>query len=190
LNFLAPQIPRMEKLYGSPDELGYVQTVTPYEFERIARSMKNDRAHDITLYIRKDHGYIFIAKHFYPPGLYRAPSGGARPDENFEDGARREGREETGTDIELIKYIMRIKVRFENESDRIDWTSHIFLADYIDGEIEPYDKREIKEARLIYPDEIPGFVEKMRETKIGGLNYRAFLTEEVSKRLNSQYSKT
>ena len=81
---------------------------------------------------------------------------------------------------------MRINVRFENESDRIDWTSHIFLADYIKGDIEPYDKREIKEARLIYPEQIHGFAKKMRDTKIGGLNYRAFLTEEVGKRLKRQ----
>jgi len=183
MSYVAPQIPRMEKLYGHPDKATFVQPVTPEEYERIALSMKNDRAHDITLYIRKDDGYIFIAKHFYPPGLYRAPSGGVRLDEDFRDGALREAREETGADIELMKYIMRINVRFENEFDRIDWTSHIFLADYIRGDIEPYDKREIKEARLVYPDEIPGFAEKMRETKIGGLNYRAFLTEEVGKRL-------
>lgn len=186
MSFLAPQIPLMEKLYGRPDKIAFVQPVTPEEFERIARSMKNDRAHDITLYIKKDNGYIFIAKHFYPPGLYRAPSGGVGPGEDFQDGARREAREETGADIELIEYIMRINVRFENESDRIDWTSHIFLADYIKGDIEPYDKREIKEARLIYPEQIHGFAKKMRDTKIGGLNYRAFLTEEVGKRLKRQ----
>jgi 8-oxo-dGTP pyrophosphatase MutT (NUDIX family) len=174
----------MEDLYGRPDEAAFVQPVTPYEYERIARSMKDDRAHDITLYIKKDNGYIFIAKHFYPPGLYRAPSGGVRPEEDFQDGALREAREETGVDIKLTEYIMRIDVGFESESDRIDWTSHIFLADYVKGDIEPYDKREIKEARLVYPDEIPGFAKKMRETKIGGLNYRAFLTEEVGKILN------
>ncbi|UCE65735.1 MAG: NUDIX hydrolase [Candidatus Zixiibacteriota bacterium] len=183
MSFLAQQIPLMESLFGYPDELAFVQPVTADEYKRIAGSMKNRRAHDLTLYIKKDDGYIFIAKHFYPPGLYRAPSGAARPGEDFKDGALREAREETGVEIELVKYIMRINVRFENEADRIDWTSHIFLANYISGDIEPQDKREIKEARLIFPDEIPGFAEKMRETKIGGLNYRAFLTVEVGKRL-------
>ena len=190
MSYLALQIQQMEKLYGCPDEIAFVQPVTPEEYKRIARSMKNGRAHDITLYIKKEDGYIFIAKHFYPPGLYRAPSGGVKPGEDFQDGAKREAREETGVDIDLVKYILRIQVRFENESDRIDWTSHIFLADYVKGEIEPQDKREIKEARLIYPHQIPGFIEKMRETKIGGLNYRAFLTEEISKRLSNGPSKT
>ena len=185
MSYFAPQIPLMEKLYGSPEELSYTQTVTPQEYDRISGSMKHGRAHDITLYIKKDGGYIFTAKHLYPPGLFRAPSGGVRPGENFEDGAKREALEETGTDISLLKYILRIKVRFVNESKTIDWTSHIFSAEYIKGEIEPHDKREIREARLIYPDEIPGFIEKMRETRIGGLNYRAFLTGVVKKRLDS-----
>jgi ADP-ribose pyrophosphatase YjhB (NUDIX family) len=175
----------MEKIYGSPDELDYTQPVTPREYERIRGSMKNGRAHDITLYIQKDGGYIFIAKHIYPPGLYRAPSGGVRPGESFEDGAKREALEETGTDIRLLRYFLRIRVRFESQSRRIDWTSHVFLAEHIKGDIESRDKGEIREARLIYPDEIPAFIEKMRGLDIGGMNYRAFLTEEVKKRLDS-----
>jgi ADP-ribose pyrophosphatase YjhB (NUDIX family) len=190
LSYLAPQVPGMEKEYGRPDELNYVQKVTPDEYDRIARSMKQGRSHDITLYIRKDGGYIFIAKPFYPPGLFRAPSGGVNPNEDYQAGARREALEETGADIKLVKYILRIRVRFENESDIIEWTSHIFLADYINGDIDPHDKREIKEARLIYPHQIPGFMEKMKETKIGGLNYRAFLTGEMSKRLENRIAKT
>lgn len=188
MSYLLPQVPLMETEYGRPDELSYIQHVTPEEFRRIAGSMKNGRAHDITLYIKKDNGYIFIAKPFYPPGLFRAPSGGVKPGENYAEGACREALEETGVDIKLVKYILRINVRFENGPDLIDWTSHIFLADYIRGTIDPRDKREIKEARLIYPHQIPGFIEKMKETNIGGLNYRAFLTAEMSKRLDSEIS--
>ena len=186
MSYLAPQVPRMEKEYGRPDELSYLQKVTADEYERIARSMRDGRSHDITLYIRKDSGYIFIAKPFYPPGLFRAPSGGVKPDEDYEEGARREGLEETGTDIRLVNYIMRIKVRFEKSPDNIQWTSHIFMADYIKGKIEPLDKREIKEARLIFEHQIPGFIEKMKATGIGGLNYRAFLTTEMNKRLGKK----
>lgn len=188
MSYLDPQIPQMEKLSGSPEELEYIQPVTPQEYDRIASSMKHGRAHDITLYIKKDGGYIFIAKHIYPPGLYRAPSGGVKPGEYFEDGAKREALEETGTEIRLLKYILRIKVRFENESRRIDWTSHIFSAEYMKGEIEPRDKNEIKETRLIYPEEIPGFIEIMKKVDIGGLNYRAFLTQEMMKRLDKVVS--
>ncbi len=187
MSFIAPQTEDMENSYGKPDKLDIVQAMTDDEFQAVSRSMKDGRAHDITMYIKKDDGYIFIAKHFYPPGLYRAPSGGVHPDEDFRDGARREALEETGVEIELEKYIMRINVRFKTASDYINWVSHIFLADYIRGEIEPQDKREIKEAKLIFPDEIPGFISAMRNAKNGGLNYRAFLTEEVEKRLTIKF---
>jgi 8-oxo-dGTP pyrophosphatase MutT (NUDIX family) len=157
----------IERLYGKPDCLDKTQEMTVDELAVVRASMKEGRAHDITLYIKKGSGYIFIAKPFYPPGLYRAPSGGVRRGEDFEAGARREALEETGVDIEL-------------ESD---WTSHILTARYTGGEIEPIDKREIREAKVVYPHEIPGLQEMMRNSGSGGLIYRAYLTEESSKRL-------
>ena len=106
------------------------------------------------------------------------------PDEDFVDGARREAMEETGTEIELQKYLLRIGVRFIAAENHIDWISHIFLAEHVKGDIDPHDTREIREALLISPDQIPEFCELMRKTGVGGLNYRAFLTEEVGRILN------
>ncbi len=183
MSYIAPQVGSMEALYGKPEELSFVQAMTKRELSVVSGSMKNGRAHDITMYIKKNNGFIFIAKHFYPPGLFRAPSGGAVPNEHFEIAAKREALEETGTEIELEKYILRINVKFETEDEHINWVSHIFAADYISGDIKPRDVREIKEAKLIYPDEIPRFISAMRNSKISGLNYRAFLSEEANKRL-------
>jgi 8-oxo-dGTP pyrophosphatase MutT (NUDIX family) len=145
--------------------------------------MRDGRAHDITLFIAKDDGYIFIAKPFYPPGLFRAPSGGVHPDEDFEAGAKREAIEETGVQIELVKYILRIEARFESSYDFIYWTTHIFTARYLSGNIEPQDKREISVARLVHLDEIPAFREIMLRDGRGGFRYRAFLTDEATRRL-------
>ncbi len=173
----------MVRLYGQPDRLTTLQDMTPDELGIVRASMKNGRAHDITLYIKKDSGYIFIAKPFYPPGLYRAPSGGVMPDEDFETGAKREAMEETGVEIELKRYILRIDVRFQSGDDYIDWTSHIFTAEYVNGEINPQDTHEIREAKLVSPDEIHGFMELMLKSGVGGLIYRAYLTKEANKRL-------
>ncbi len=170
-------------LFGKPDCLSTTQKMTAGELAVVRASMKEGRAHDITLYIKKGDGYIFIAKPFYPPGLYRAPSGGVRRGEDFESGAKREALEETGVDIELEKYILRINVRFQSPEKSIDWTSHIFTAHFRGGEIEPLDKEEIREAKVVYPHEIHGLQEKMRNSGSGGLIYRAYLTEESGKRL-------
>ena len=173
----------MVRRYGEPDRLTTIQEMTPEEMHIVRSSMKNGRAHDITMYIKKDNGYIFIAKPFYPPGLYRAPSGGIMPDEDFEAGAKREAMEETGVEIELERYLLRIDVRFQCDDEYIDWTSYIFSAKYMGGEIAAKDTREIREAKLVSPDEITGCMEMMSKTGVGGLIYRAYLTKEVGKRV-------
>lgn len=183
MSFISSQMEGIERLYGKPDCLDKTQEMTVDELAIVRASMKEGRAHDITLYIKKGSGYIFIAKPFYPPGLYRAPSGGVHRGEDFEAGARREALEETGVDIELERYILRINVRFHSPGESLDWTSHIFTARYTRGKIEPIDKNEIREAKVVYPHEIPGLQEMMRNSGSGGLIYRAFLTEESAKRL-------
>jgi ADP-ribose pyrophosphatase YjhB (NUDIX family) len=183
LTFLAEQVGEMESRFGTPDHLTRVQPTSQIDLERIRSTMVNGRAHDITIFISKDDGYIFIAKPFYPQGLYRAPSGGVHRGEDFEAGAKREAREETGVEVELERYILRIDVRFKSDDEYLDWTTHIFKAHYVSGEIDPLDKREIREARLIKSDEIPAFGEIMLSSGRGGFAYRAFLTEEALRRL-------
>jgi len=183
LSFLKLQIPRMEELYGIPIHKTFNQPMTDSDMAVVTGSMKNGRAHDITLYIRKDDEYIFIAKHFYPQGLFRAPSGGVNLGEDFIVGAKREAMEETGVEIKLEKYVMRIEVRFESENQHVDWTSHIFTANYLNGEIIPQDINEIREARLVKPSEISGLIKIMAKSDLGGLVYRSFLTTEMQKLL-------
>jgi 8-oxo-dGTP pyrophosphatase MutT (NUDIX family) len=183
MTFLMSQIPEMERLYGIPDILTLTVSADQPEIDRIKRSMKRGRAHDITLYIYKDDGFIFIAKPFYPSGLFRAPSGGVHPGESFVDGAKREALEETGVVIELERYILRINVCFKSDLDLVDWTSHIFTARYLNGEIIPQDTYEISEARLVHPDEIPAFRALMLQSSNAGLRYRAFLTDECQRRI-------
>src|SRR3989304_8828757 len=72
-------IRKMEENYGRPRRASFVVDVSGEEFARIRRSQKNGRNHDVTLYIKKKDKLVVIAKPFYPPGLYRAPSGGLEP---------------------------------------------------------------------------------------------------------------
>jgi 8-oxo-dGTP pyrophosphatase MutT (NUDIX family) len=176
------EIRKLEERYGKPLEFQAEFAMKPDEFLFVKSTQKDGRAHDVTLFIMHDGLFLFIAKHFYPRGLYRAPSGAAKPGESIEDGAKREALEETGASIELTKFLAKIKVRFINSgstNECIDWKSFVFLARYISGEIDPRDKREIREAKFIDPGDIPGFNEVMRKSSIGGFHYRAFLTEKV-----------
>ena len=136
---------------------------------------------------------LFIAKHFYPKDLFRAPSGAAKRGESVMDGAKREAFEETGVEIELEEYLARIRVKFycnDNADDFIDWTSHVFKARYVKGDVDPKDTREIRAARFVDLHEIPGFNEIMRESKVGGFHYRAYLTERIMGLLESETAET
>ena len=172
----AEDVETTENIYGKPVELQTEIEVTPKELTRMGESQHAGRAHDITLFIFNNEKLLFIAKHCYPRGLFRAPSGAALPGESLIEGAKRETLEETGATIEIEKYILRIKAKFSAAIECIDWTSHVFKARYISGEIEPYDTHEIREAKFVERFELAIFDDIFRKVNIGGFRYRSFLT--------------
>lgn len=167
----------MEKRFGIPRQLNMSFPMTPSEFNNLKDSMKDGRNSDVTLFIFKDDKIIVIAKPWYPKGLYRAPSGGLKPDEDLELCALREAYEETGAKIKLEKYILRIYVTFTSNEDKVNWPSHVFTAKYISGDLVPIDTKEIREVNLLSLDELAALKEKLLESNSGGLHYRAALTE-------------
>lgn len=179
-------IARMTVRYGYPQHREFRFDVPQREVDRIRSSQKNGRNHDVTLYIRKDNQIVVIAKHFYPQGLYRAPSGGLHPGEDFETGIAREVSEETGCSITLDKFLLQTSVTFCNDRDSIFWRSFVFLADYQSGEFRFTDAHEIREVRLADWSEFESFGRIMRALDIGGLRYRAALHETVAQLLSEK----
>ena len=174
----------LEARYGVPDEVGWQFEMSPREFDVVRRSQKHRRAHDVTLFIIEDEQVVVIKKPFYPPGVYRAPSGGVAPGESFEVGALREAYEETGLRVELDRYVVRARVKFTCAGAPIDWVSHVFSARRTGGELAPVDTREIVEARFATVAEILG---PMREAMLAsgstGLRYRARLQDVIIAKL-------
>jgi ADP-ribose pyrophosphatase YjhB (NUDIX family) len=180
----AKDIEKMEQLYGKPENLKTTISATTDEINHIRQSQKHGRAHDITLFIFRGEKMLFIAKHFYPPGLYRAPSGAARPGETLIEGALREAYEETGTRIEIEKFLLKISAQFAAENDRLDWTSYVFKAAYVSGDIQPVDTEEIREAKLVDPVEIGRFNKIMLKAGLAGFRYRVYLTQNALRVMN------
>jgi 8-oxo-dGTP pyrophosphatase MutT (NUDIX family) len=181
-------IARMAARYGRPNVREFRFDVPLHEVERIKSTQKNGRNHDVTLYIRKDNQVVVIAKHFYPPGMYRAPSGGLHPGEDFESGIAREVREETGCSITLNRFLLQTAVTFSNERGSVFWRSFVFLADYRSGDFKYTDTHEIREVRLADWAEFESFGRIMRSLDIGGLHYRAALHEAVDELLSEKRS--
>jgi ADP-ribose pyrophosphatase YjhB (NUDIX family) len=178
------ELVEIEGRYGAPDETCRTYELTPAEFDIVRRSQKDGRAHDVTLFIAREQKIVVIRKPMYPPGAYRAPSGGVHRGEPFEEGALREGREETGLEIQLRKYILRVFVRFTCRAEVIDWTTHVFYADALAGRVEPIDTREIAEARLATIDELMGGIRNaLLASGSAGLRYRAELGDLVLEKL-------
>ena len=166
--------------YGYPPVIQMAAPVDEREFDFIRSTQSFGRSHDITMFIFKGEKVLVIAKHHYPPGLFRPPSGAANPGETLIEGALREAYEETGCKIELLRYILQVNALFRDGRREIPWRSHIFTARYLSGEPRPIDTREIREVSLASIDDFARYKEIIRtQTSSGGLNYRARLHDEV-----------
>ncbi|MCX6826073.1 MAG: NUDIX hydrolase [candidate division Zixibacteria bacterium] len=167
--------------YGYPPVLCMEAPVGHEEYNYIYSTQTFGRCHDITFYIFKGSQVIVNAKHHYPPGLYRAPSGGLKPEEKFIEGVIREVDEETGAKIELVKYLLQVNVFFSCGEKAIPWKTHVFKADYISGKLAPIDTREIREVKLVDMVEFEQYKKIITGLESGGLRYRARLHDEVIK---------
>jgi len=173
-------IQEMEKEFGRPEVLRLRQEITPEEMALVRSSQKHGRAHDITLFIFRGEKLALIRKPIHPPGVFRAPGGGLNPKEPFEEGAKREAREETGLEIEIERYLLRVQVRFICGEENIEWSSHVFSARAVGGELAPLDSREILATRWATLEELQG---PIREAALASgwalLLYRVTLTDRA-----------
>lgn len=185
--FGGEKVRALEARYGTPPRLRWEYSLGEPEYRMVRASQRGGRAHDITLFIFRGPHLAVIRKPSFPPGAYRAPSGGLHPEEGFEAGVRREAREETGLEIELDRYLLRVEVRFRWNDQVIDWTTHVFSARAMHERLAPQDHEEIAEARWATVEELQG---PIRRALLGpGLAlfaYRVALTDATLEVLAAQ----
>ncbi len=176
----AAEVRRWEERYGTPLLLRWRWPVTPEDVANVRASQKRGRAHDITMFIFREDRLALIHKPFHEEGVYRAPSGGLEPGEALETGAAREAWEETGLEITLERYLLRIEAVFCAGSDEVAWTTHVFQARATGGELDPHDHHEIAEARWGTIADLQGPIRTaLLRTGRCLLAYRAALTDEA-----------
>lgn len=169
---------QLERKYGVPATLRTAYRMHRKEFDLLKWSMRNGRAHDVTLFIShtREDKIAVIQKPSYPPGVYRPPSGGIEREEDFEAGAQREAYEETGLAIQLQKYLLKVYVDFSFQNEVVHWTSHVFAARTIGGQLQPVDTKEISDARWATLDELKtNLLMSLQQSESAGLRYRAEL---------------
>lgn len=173
--------------YGQPRVVEMTEAVSPPEMDMVLGSRKDGRAHDVTCFILDGWGRVaVIRKHFHPPGVWRAPSGGIRLGEDVEAGIKREMREETGLEVHLLRYLVRIHVLFVEYGGgrEQNWASHVFAARPLlcaqagGLELRPEDSHEIASARWATIEELQGPIRQaLLATGKGLFRYRVALTD-------------
>ena len=189
--FVNKQVDRLESRYGIPNKDWSEWEMTKKEFNLVKASMLSGRQHDVTLLIFQrpflnlreisiDSPIAVIRKPYYQPDVYRPPSGGISPSENFEFGVKREAKEETGLMVTIHSYLLRSNVRFTYCHQAIDWQTHVFVASTLDRVLHPTDIKEISNARWVAWGKLEtDLLEKLKKAPSIGLQYRGHLQEKI-----------
>ena len=131
--------------YGEPKILEWEGEISEREYG--IATYDPLRTHDVTLFILNGKRLALIRKHPFPPDVWRPPGGGVKEGEDFVEAVLREADEETGLRVELQRYLVETRARFEQGGRVLDWRTHVFLASTADEELAPRDLDEIAEAR-------------------------------------------
>ena len=119
--------------------------------------------------IRPNGNLISITKPFYPEGTYRLPSGGIEENESIESALHREIHEETGLQVEIVRFVAIIRYSMhpisqdENITFPFNFTSYVFLVKEISGELVCNDADEqISGFKEIAPEKLESIINHLQ----------------------------
>src|SRR5574341_239840 len=167
----------IEARYGRPREAAFLADYTPAELATLKQTMRAGCNQEVALLVRHAGLVAMIRKPVYPAGCFRIPAGSPRPGEDLAAAAIRAGREETGLDVCLERYILRAHVTFRCAAETIQWVTHVFTAAADRDEIEPRDRGEVAEARWFTAEEYGRMNAHLASVPLPGLRYRAAMQE-------------
>lgn len=176
-------IQQLELCYGIPIEYNWKQLINQAEMTMLKASQKAGRSHDFTFFITNSKNQIaVIRKHRHPAGFYRAPSGGVDPGEDLLEGIHREVLEELGLKTTIKDYLLRIKIIFQYQDEKVPWVTHILTGQAKTDILQPIDIKEIKEAIWVSWEDLQGSIRgNLIRSPYGLFHYRVSLTDTVAK---------
>lgn len=102
-----------------------------------------DRRGEVVLAVQRATGELLLhTKTFYPPGVYRLPSGGVSWGEPVVEALRREVHEETGLVGWTERLLGMASYRFESAGSSAPFVSYLFLLRGFEGRPAVQDKNE------------------------------------------------
>jgi 8-oxo-dGTP pyrophosphatase MutT (NUDIX family) len=173
-----------ERRYGRPREAFLRQELREWEMDLIERICGDSRFHDVTIFIRHEDALALVHKPSDSPGAFWAPGGGIDPDEALEECVRREAWEETGLDVEVERYLLRLNAVFWVGERARPWISHVFSASNAGKPPQPIDTREVEEAAWVPVERFRSdVVPILRASGWGRYEYRLHLADLVFQEL-------
>lgn len=173
-----------ERSYGRPREAFLRQELRVWEMDLIERICGDSRFHDVTVFIRNEDALALVRKPSDSPGAFWAPAGGIDPGEALDEGARREAWEETGLDVEIERYLLRLNAVFWVGERTRPWISHVFSARNAGEPPQPIDTKEVEEAAWVPVEQFRlDVVPVLRASGWGRYEYRLHLADLVFQEL-------
>ena len=105
--------------------------------------------------VRRFKGRPFVAVVRVRDEILALPKGHPDSGESAADAARREVREETGLEAELVEKLDDIRYWYARDGERVMKIVSFFLFRYLSGSVEDHDD-EVEEAGWIPLEEAPG----------------------------------
>jgi ADP-ribose pyrophosphatase YjhB (NUDIX family) len=169
------EVERLVYRYGTPRR---IRAPLDASFDDPIR--KEDRFGEVCMVVQRPNGTILVSiKTFYPRGAYRLPTGGIQHGEQIGDALVREAREETGLELEVMRFLAHITYVAPDDAAPLFHT-FAFLLEERGGTLGALDESEqIEDWREIQPAELAGvarFLDDLREdgTRSIGGSWRAW----------------
>ncbi len=136
-------VQRAIERYGEPAKRCYALPITEDSVAYWERVLSRRRGEVVFLIRRTDGLYVTHTKAFYPPGVYRLPSGGIEPGEDLLSALWREVTEETNLSLCIEGFLAIIHYHFTHGKKCLPFTSYLFSL----------QEREARTLRATDPDE-------------------------------------
>jgi 8-oxo-dGTP pyrophosphatase MutT (NUDIX family) len=137
------EIAALRRTYGPFPQRHHRLAVGSEHVDFWGEKVLQDRRGEVVLVVQRATREVLLhTKTFYPPGVYRLPSGGISWGESVMGALRREAYEETG----LVGWSERLlgmeRYRFENAHRSVPFVSYLFLLRGFEGRPASHDEKE------------------------------------------------